>query len=38
MVDYDLVLFGIFLVFLVGFYIKNKKKIEFQGLIALYKT
>lgn len=38
MVNYDLILFGIFAALLVVFYFRNKKKIEFQGIVALYKT
>ena len=40
MVNYDLVLFGVFIVLLVAFYIKKRKKIQFQafGLIAMYRT
>lgn len=38
MINYDLVFFGIFLIFLTVFYFKERKKIQFQGIIALYRT
>ena len=38
MINYDYVVLGIFVMVLLVFYLKNKKKIEFQGIVALYRT
>ncbi len=38
MVNYDYIVLGIFVILLIIFYFRNKKKIEFQGIVALYRT
>ncbi len=38
MVNYDFVLFGVFLALVVIFYIVKRKEIKFQGLMAIYRT
>ncbi|OYT41930.1 hypothetical protein B6U80_00025 [Candidatus Pacearchaeota archaeon ex4484_26] len=38
MINYDYIVLGIFIIFLLIFYVKKRKKIEFQGIVALYRT